>query len=194
MSRHTGIFSATAMFARYRETLKCHGKESEFVLFTRIGRGTKRFLVNNVHWGLLDSDSKFECGDIVYDQKGNQYFLVAKTNSMQGDKGEFYKTNCKIDITRVSQEYDEYDNPTSNANEEIYNELDCVYEDISAHMYLYDYGLLKTTTKRFILPSDTEVKLQDRIILNGQTLKVDDINTSDFAPFLYVQCSEDNRR
>lgn len=192
---HSGMFSSTGMFATYRETLYCKAKDHrEYVLFTRIGRGVKRFPVNNMAWGLLDSDSKLETGDICTRDSNNQtMFLVAKSNSKQGDKGEFYITNCKVKISHMVKQYDEYDNEIGNEEQVVYEDLDCVYEDISAHMYLYSYGLLATTTKRFILPPNTDVKLLDRITLNGHNVKVDNINVYDFAPFLYVQCSEDDR-
>lgn len=186
-------FSATAMFARYRTVCHCENKDDEFIMFTRIGRGTKRFLINNVLWGLMDTDSAFDVGDVITDDNGTMYFLVAKTNSMQGDKGEFYKTNCTIDIVDVKKNYNEYGEQLDNSEITRYKDYPVVYEDVSAHMHLFDYGLLPTTTRRFIVPSCTVVNVGDRIVLNGENSRVDSINKSDFQPFLYLQCSKDNR-
>lgn len=188
-------FSATAMFARYRGIYFCEGKEPHYILFTRIGRGTKRFLVNHVKWGLMDSYSDFDCGDIITNEdKTEKYFLVAKTNTMQGDKGEFYQTNCKVNIVRPQKEYDDAYNPIGEKEVIVHGDLDCVYEDVSAYMHVYDYGLLPETTRRFILPADTDIKVLDRIVLNGYRMQVNNINHSEFAPFLYVQCKDDNRK
>lgn len=191
--KHGARFSPTAMFYRYRTYVACDGKESEFILFTRIGRGTKRFLVGHVRWGLLDADSNLVPGDIVLDEQGNKYFLVAKADSMQGDKAEFYQTNCKATIVRPTKAYNDYDEPIGFNKEVLYEDYDCVYEDVSQFMHLYDYGLLPSTTRRFILPKDAKVKKLDRITVKGVHMQIDNINYSDFDPFLYVQCSNDER-
>lgn len=191
--KYTPKFDCTRMFASWRETVKCEGKKPEFVLFTRIGRGTKRFLVNNVRWGNLMSDSSLEAGDICERRNGDTLFLVAKTNSFNGDKGEFYTTNTIVNIYGIETTTDEYGNTSGTSTTLKVKDLKCVYEDVSAKMHLFDYGLLPTTTKRFILPMDTDVALLDRIEINGQFLQIDVINRFDFAPFLYVQCSPDER-
>lgn len=191
--KYTPKFDCTRMFASWREIITCIGKKPEYVLFTRIGRGTKRFLVNNVRWGSLMSDSSLESGDICQRSNGDTLFLVAKTNSFNGDKGEFYTTNTTVNLYKVSNQLDEYGNTAGTAIEKTAENIKCVYEDVSAKMHLFDYGLLPTTTKRFILPKDTKVALLDRIESNGQLLQIDVINKFDFAPFLYVQCSPDER-
>lgn len=191
--KYTPKFDCTRMFASWREIITCEDKKPEYVLFTRIGRGTKRFLVNNVRWGSLMSDSSLESGDICQRSNGDTLFLVAKTNSFNGDKGEFYTTNTTVNLYKVSNQLDEYGNTAGTAIEKTAENIKCVYEDVSAKMHLFDYGLLPTTTKRFILPKDTKVALLDRIESNGQLLQIDVINKFDFAPFLYVQCSPDER-
>lgn len=192
-NKYSPKFDATRMFAAWRETIECDGKKPEYVLFTRIGRGTKRFLVNNVRWGNLMSESSLECGDICTRTNGDTLFLVAKTDSHNGDKGEFYTTNTQVNIYEIANELDEYGNSSGTTSTLKSEDLKCVYEDVSAKMHMFDYGLLPTTTKRFILPKDTDVQLLDRIEINGQHLQVNSVNRFDFAPFLYVQCSPDER-
>lgn len=192
-NKYSPKFDATRMFAAWRETIECDGKKPEYVLFTRIGRGTKRFLVNNVRWGNLMSESSLECGDICIRSNGDTLFLVAKTDSHNGDKGEFYTTNTMVNIYEIANELDEYGNSSGTTSALKSEDLKCVYEDVSAKMHMFDYGLLPTTTKRFILPKDTDIQLLDRIEINGQHLQVDSVNRFDFAPFLYVQCSPDER-
>ena len=63
-SNFTIHFDATAMFNQFRTKCSVENKEDEFVLFTRIGRGTKRFTINNIFWGMLKYDSNFDVGDI----------------------------------------------------------------------------------------------------------------------------------
>lgn len=192
-NKYTPKFDATRMFAAWRETITCDGKKPEYVLFTRIGRGTKRFLVNNVRWGNLMSDSSLVAGDICERANGDTLFLVAKTDSHNGDKGEFYTTNTTVNIYSISNQLDEYGNTAGTTQDIKVKDLKCVYEDVSAKMHMFDYGLLPSTTKRFILPKDTDVALLDRIEINGQFLQVDSVNKFDFNPFLYVQCSPDER-
>lgn len=139
------------------------------------------------------SDSSLETGDICERRNGDTLFLVAKTNSFNGDKGEFYTTNTIVNIYGIETTTDEYGNTSGTSTTVKVKDLKCVYEDVSAKMHLFDYGLLPTTTKRFILPRDTNVALLDRIEINGQFLQIDVINKFDFAPFLYVQCSPDER-
>lgn len=185
-------WDATAMFNQFRVQCSVENKEDEFVVFTRVGRGTRQFTVNNVYWGMLKHDSAFVVGDIVDDHKGSLFFLVAKTDSYRADKAEFYKTNCNIKIVRLVDIYEE----TSVVGREekvISEETHGVYEQVSARMKLYDLGLLKSTVMRVLIPKDSPVKLLDRVYLNEDKYQVEDVNTSTFPGFYYLQLSVDNR-
>lgn len=186
-------FSATAMFARYRSVCSCKDKQDEFVVFTRIGRGTKRFLVNNVMWGLMDRDSEFTVGDVITTDKDDTYFLVGMTKSLQGNKGEFYKTNCQIDIYSPQKEYDEYGDEVGITQILKYESLQCVFEDVTSKLFLYEYGLNPSMQKRLIIPQDIDIKVGDSIVLNEERLRIESINKYDFAPFLYISCHDDER-
>lgn len=185
-------WDATAMFNQFRVRCSVENKEDEFVVFTRVGRGTKQFTVNNVFWGMLKHDSAFTVGDIIDDHRGNTFFLVAKSGSYRADKAEFYRTNCDIKIVRLVDEYEET-NVIGQIEETISESTQGVYEQVSARMKMYDLGLLKSTTMRVLIPKNTEVKLLDRIYLNGSTYQVDDVNISTFPQFYYLQLSVDNR-
>ena len=185
-------FDATAMFNQFRLKCSVKDKEDEFVLFTRIGRGTKRFTVNNVFWGLLKYDSAFDVGDIVTDPKGFNYFLVAKSNSYRADKAELYKSNCTVKIVRLKDVYEGYE-VVDQEEEMICEDTIGVYERVSARMKLFDLGLLKSTTMRVLVPKIEGVKLLDRLYINEKAYQIDDIDTASFPGFLYIQLSEDNR-
>jgi hypothetical protein len=188
----TANFDATAMFNQFRVQCSVANKEDEYVVFTRIGRGTKQFTVNNVFWGILKSDSAFTVGDVVDDHRGNILFLVAKSDSYRADKAEFYRTNCEIKIARLVDEY-EGTNVVGQTEEIISESTKGVYEQVSARMKLYDLGLLKSTTMRVLISKDVEVKLLDRIYLNNAVFQVDDVNISTFPEWYYLQLSIDNR-
>lgn len=185
-------FDATAMFNQFRIKCSVKDKEDEFVLFTRIGRGTKRFTVNNVFWGMLKYDSNFDVGDIVDDHKGNLYFLVAKVNSYRADKAELYKINCKIKIVRLEDQYEGND-IIGQAESVIADDSLAVYEEVSARMKMYDVGLLESTTVRVLVPKTVGVKVLDRLYLNGEAYLVNSANTSSFPGFYYLQLGDDTR-
>jgi hypothetical protein len=117
---------------------------------------------------------------------------VAKRDSDNVDRAEFYKSNCVVDVVTLAKHY-------TNATFDFYSEVAlhtdsyCVFEDISANMKMYDPGLLSTTTRKFLLPMYSNVGLLDRVKFNGENMQIDQINLSDFSGFLYVQCSPDKR-
>lgn len=185
-------FDVTAIYNRFRVKCSVENKEDEFIVFTRIGRGTKRFTVNNVFWGLMKYDSAFDIGDVVDDHKGNLYFLVAKVNSYNADKVELYKSNCNVKIVRLVDKYEDYEVVGQEENT-VADDVLSVYEHVSARMKMYDVGLLKTTAMRILIPITVKVKLLDRVYLNGAKYQVDDIDTASFPQFSYVQLSIDNR-
>lgn len=185
-------WDATAMFNQFRTKCSVKNKEDEYVLFTRIGRGTKRFTVNNTFWGLLKSGSAFSTGDVVIDPDKNTYFLVAKAESYRAEKAELYKTNCTVKITRLVDQYDGYE-VIGKEEEVVSEEALGVYEQVSANMKLYDLGLLKTTSMRVLMPMDVTIKLLDRLYLGADPYQVDDVNTSSFPSFYYLQLSVDTR-
>lgn len=188
-------FDATAMFTPFRTLCSCPGKDSEYVLFTRIGRGIKRFSVSNVYWGIMRAKSNFVIGDIVYDPDMQPYFLVAKVDSYRADKAEFYKPNCKVKLTRLQDKYEGYDK-VGNEEVVISDNVDGVYEDVSARMKMYDLGLYQSTVKTLLVPKSTDVKLLDRIYMDGysnECFKVDNVSLSSFPEFLFLQVSLDDR-
>ena len=191
-SNYTVHYDATAMFNQFRTKCSVENKEDEYVLFTRIGRGTKRFTVNNIFWGMLKYDSGFDVGDIIDDHKGNKYFLVAKVNSYRADKAELYKTNCTVKIVRLVDEYEGND-IVGQTEQVIADNQIATYEQVSARMKMYDLGLLKSTTVRVLIPKVADIKVLDRLILNGEKYQIDDVNKASFQNFYYLQLSVDNR-
>ena len=191
-SNFTIHFDATAMFNLFRTKCSVENKEDEFVLFTRIGRGTKRFTINNIFWGMLKYDSNFDVGDIVDDHKGNLYFLVAKVNSYRADKAELYKTNCKVKIVRLEDQYEGND-IIGQTESVIADNLLAVYEEVSARMKMYDVGLLESTTVRVLIPKTVDVKVLDRLYLNSEAYLVNNVNTSSFPGCYYLQLGADTR-
>lgn len=191
-SNYTVHYDATAMFNQFRTKCSVENKEDEYVLFTRIGRGTKRFTVNNIFWGMLKYDSGFDVGDIIDDHKGNKYFLVAKVNSYRADKAELYKTNCTVRIVRLVDEYEGND-IVGQTEQVITDNQIATYEQVSARMKMYDLGLLKSTTVRVLIPKVANIKVLDRLILNGEKYQIDDVNKASFPNFYYLQLSVDNR-
>ena len=185
-------FDATAIFNQFRTKCSVKGKDDEFVLFSRIGRGTKRFTVNNTFWGMLKYDSKFDVGDIVDDHRGNIYFLVAKVNSYRADKAELYKTNTKCKIVRLEDEY-EGNEIVGQQETVIADDVLGVYEEVSARMKMYDVGLLESTTVRILIPKDTGIQQMDRMYINGVKYQVNYIGTASFPNFNYVQLGADTR-
>lgn len=186
------MWDATAMFNQFRVKCSVAGKDDEYVLFTRIGRGTKRFTINNIFWGLLKSESKFDVGDLVKNSNNESFFLVAKSSSYRASKAELYKTNCFVNVVRLVDEYDGFE-IVGKTEEVIKDNCLSVFEQVSAAMKLYDVGLLKTTSMRVLIPKDIEIKLLDRLYLNEEKYQVDDVDISSFPEFYYLQLSVDAR-
>lgn len=184
-------YNPVNFFLGERKLCTCPGKEDQYVLFSRVGKSAKRFYISNVQYGNMAKDSTWIPGDMIFD--GNDHhFLVAKRDGYNVDRAEFYRQNCTVDITRPAKHF-------TGSNQDYYTEtlvqlgIYSVFEDINGNMRQYDIGLLQTTTRRFLLSGNIPLQNLDRIKFRGEMMQVDYINTSDFYPFLYVQCSPDKR-
>ena len=60
-------------------------------------------------------------------------------------------------------------------------------------MKMYDVGLLESTTVRVLIPKTADVKVLDRLYLDNEAYLVNNVNTSSFPGFYYLQLGADTR-
>lgn len=183
-------------FNRFKKPINIRGKASEKIVLTRVGKSnSSNFKSNFVYTGLLQNDSKLENGDIFECKlrgKVKNFIVVSVRIADASVQATVYECNGMAEIYRPQKIYDEYDNLTSESLVKI-DEIPTNHVTVNATMRLLNAGLLPSTTKEFRLPK-CDLKLMDRIVLDGENFCVDAIDTTKFAGMLSVQTSNDNRK
>jgi hypothetical protein len=162
------------------------GKQGEGIVFTRAGRSTTRFALNNVYKGLLQEDTQLVDGDIVNDGE-NKFFVVASRKSYRSNQAQLYKANCTVNIARLAKNYV---NGTlvGMTDTVVVNDVPALQETVTANMKVFDAGLLPNTVKKLLVPK-VAVQLQDTVKIGSESFQVEAINDTDYPGLLYLQCS-----
>lgn len=179
-------------FGDRKELCTVQGKSSEYLVFKRRGKTNGRNEDNFVFGVLLQDNSALANGDIVTSPDGIGYFCVSRRDGYMSSKAQLQKVNATVDIVRVTKHF------TGNVQDYLIEvplvaSVPAYYEDITGRMQQYDIGLKSTSTRRFMVPMLSQVKLLDRIKFNGEPMQIDGINTSTYQGLLWVQCSPDSR-
>lgn len=168
-------------------------KGTEQVSITRVSRSITVSSINNISNALLQDNSVIDNGD--YLEIGTEGYLVtAKRTSVINTVCQLHKVNCTVSIVRLKQEF--INNQATGKYIEIplYENIGASYVDVTANMKLFDSGLLSTSTRKFILPKLTGLKLLDRIKFGSDNCKIDDINYTNNENLLTIQTSPDIAR
>ena len=174
------------------EELLIEGKQSELALVLRKGKTLDPAVINSQKKILLFLDSNLRCGDIFTRGNGTKYFVVSRQQSDGAVDCQAMMVNSYIKIQRLEKLYEDYDFVGLKANT-ISENTPCYFKDVSASMRYYDAGLLKDTTKIILVKATVDIKELDRVILNGNSYQVDNIDTGKYLNMNYIQLSEDTR-
>lgn len=169
------------------------GKSNELLALTRRGRSQSASVMNNNKQALLQDDTKITTGDLVTNVKtGVQYLIQAKQSSTDANYAQLCKVNCTVDIQRLAKHY-------TNGNFDYYTvantmlDVPASYKEVTGKMQQFDLGLKSDTTIEFIMQI-TDVKLNDRIVFNGNNLIITVVNTSKYEGLYSIQCKPDDGR
>jgi len=168
------------------------GKREEYLNLSRFSKGTSRAALNNVFKALLQSDTLASDGDIFVIDSVSYFVTAMRTSSTGTIMCQLQKTNATIDIFRVSKHY-------TGSTQDYLTEVEVslavpsFFEDITGRMIQYDAGLLKESTRRFLMPLLSQVKLSDRIRFNSEAMQIIAMNTSSYPGLLQVQTMVDSR-
>lgn len=184
-----------SIFDMYRdraEEYSVPGKRNELLVTTRKGKGNTVSAINNDKSALMQDDTTYVNGDPCTNvNTGETYFIVAYQRSTESTRCQLRKTNATIDIVRITQHYtgtkNDYDYEAP-----LYTNITVFFEDITGKMQQYDASLLSKATKRFLVPK-LDIKLMDRIKINGINAQIEAINASSYPGLLSVQTSNDIR-
>ena len=184
-----------SMFNRFKKSVHIAGKHDEKVVLVRQGRSaTSNFKNNFVYTALLQENTQLVNGDLVemmhYDLP--TFFLVVSVRKTDNSvQATFYKCNGLAFIFRPKDVWDENDNIVGTE----FVRVACVHVNhmiINDYMRLLEPGVLPAVTKEFRMQK-CDVKLLDRIVIDGDKYVVDAIDNTKFDGLLAVQTSIDNR-
>jgi len=176
-------------FANQKRMVAIEGKGQEGMVFSRSGRSSSLFKMNNVYEALLDDNSQVTDGDIVTDGE-DKYFIVGIRQGFRAAQARLYKANATIDVIRIVKHFT---NGTHDGfAESLVVTLPAMQETVTANMKVYDAGLLPNTVKRIVIPI-CGVQLLDRIKIGSDKFQVDAIDDTTYSGLLSIQCSIDKR-
>lgn len=184
-----------SMFNRFQKTIWIKGKPDEKVVLARQSRTSGSNFKNNfVYTALLQEDTRLANGDLfemmLYDVP--TFFLVVSVRKTDDAiQATLYQCNGLALIYRPFEIHDAHDNLI----ETQWKRTACVHVNhmiINDFMRLLDPGVLPSVTKEFRMQK-CDVKLLDRIVLDGEKYVVDAIDNTKFDGLLAVQTSIDNR-
>ena len=186
-------------FNRFKQPITVVNKPDvqEKVVLTRTGKSaSSNFKSNFVYTCLLQEDTSLENGDVFIaktklSRELHKYLVVSVRRADESVQATVYQCNGVAEIYRPEEQYDEAGDLVGAALTLI-GTVDTNHVTVNANMRLLDAGLLPSTTKEFRTPK-CDIKLMDRIILDGQSYCVDAIDTTKFDGLLAVQTSNDNR-
>ncbi len=185
-----------AQFNRFKKPIVIRNKAPEKIVLTRVGKSnSSNFKSNFVYTALLQENTNLENGDIFECSlrgKSKNFIVVSVRNADASVQATVYECNGMAEIYRSQKVYDEYDNLKGEKLTKV-AEIPTNHVTVNSTMRLLNAGLLPSTTKEFRLPV-CDIKLMDRIILDGEKFCVDAIDTTKFAGMLSVQTSNDNRK
>ena len=184
-----------SMFNRFKKVVHIRGKPDEKVVVTRQGRSvTSNFKNNFVYTALLQENTRIENGDLLemtlFDKPA--FFLVVSVRKADASvQATFYLCNGLAFIYRPTEVYDENDNLTGHELRRVAS-VHVNHTIVNDYMRLLAPGVLPTTTKEFRMQK-CDVRLLDRIVVDGDKFVVDAIDNTKFDGLLAVQTSIDNR-
>lgn len=176
-------------------TVSITGKPDEQWSITRAGRGKTTVAINSQYQCLVPKSTKAVKGDIVTIDS-EKYFVTTLESSFVNTIIKLYKANAVIDIVRVTKHMIIVNNiSTNDYSYEVPVSLvvPTYFEDITGKMQQYDQGILATSTRRFLMPLNALVKLQDRVKFNNEVMQITAINTSKFPNLYEIQTTTDTR-
>lgn len=178
-------------FNMSKQPIKIQGKKGEYIVLTRQNNSSSsNFKFNYVFKGLLQEDSALENGDVFTDSHGVKHMVVACRRTLVCYQCTVYRQNADIMIQRLVKEY--AGNVVKGTRVVDIGKMPTLHTTINGTMRLLDSGLLPTTTKQFIVPK-CDIRLLDRILLDGVRYQVDMIDETKFAGVYAVQVSIDKR-
>lgn len=185
--------SIFAMFGDRASRVRVNGKREENAVIMRRGKTINPQVIQYERMCALQDDTVFESGDLM-ESDAERYYIVAKQVSQMGAvQAHLRVVNTEVEIVRLESVYDEMGNETGEREVMLFDAIPSVQYTVSAAMKLYDAGLLPETVKKYILP-EIDIRLQDRIKVDGNCYEVTGVNNDKYSNILEVQCRLDTRK
>jgi len=172
----------------------CKGKVSELIVPTRKGKTREFFAMNTEKSLMLKDDTLFVNGDLLVNTvDGSKGFLVGLQKSTAGAvQGQLKIVNATADIVKIIAKFNGSKN-IGNSEELLLSSLSVFVTDVSGTAKLYDAGLLDTTIKKVITVANTDIKLAQRIKIDGSNYQINNINTTKYPRLYELQVAVDTR-
>lgn len=166
------------------------------VSMKRSTRATRDPGVRDSFWeGITDAGSNLAGGEIMTVGTDNYLVQSANTDPASGELAFFaVKTNAELTPQRITASLDADNNiveawgwtPSGTI-------LEGFGQIVTGALRQSEVGLLETTKYIFYVPALTGLQKEDRIVLSGENLKVDDVDPLMLEGVVRIQAGTDNR-
>jgi hypothetical protein len=143
--------------------------------------------------GIIEESSALVSGDI-FSVDGTKYLVQSVFEDYSFGEYSFFavKTNAVITYKEKSSSVDS-DNNVTYSWSDVEEDQDVFMSIVTAQMKVYDTGLLEGTRYRCQIPKTVSVKLNERIVYNGDNYQVTSIDDSGLEGVDIVQLAADIR-
>lgn len=180
-------------YADRMEDIAFRGKTEKCLLLRR-GKSMSPKTIADGKVIVTENGTDIKSGELIErTATGERFLVIAKQHSADCVQMQGRRVNGSIDVIRLIDVYQNHKR-TGTAAQTIAAGVPTYFEEINAAMRQYDAGLLQTTVKKFLVQTDIDIQLLDRIVLNGRNYQVTNVDMAKYVNLLDVQVSEDNRK
>ena len=169
-------------------------KATEPIHLTRQGISNNDFAHTHKYKGLLITNTVLAEGDLVVSKDREKYLTTAmrRIMFMNTNQANLWRCDCECSIMRLQDKFI----GTNKVGSElvvIKENIPCVQKDTNGKMQFFDGGLLEGTIKLVYIQLIDNIKLTDRLVINGQSYQINSIDTS-VKNIMCIQLAEDKRK
>lgn len=175
------------------EEVTINNDKRDNVLVLRRGKSMSPITIADGRVFTAMPDTIINSGDLIERNNGERFFIIAKQSSKECVQMQGRRINAVVKLYELTDQYTNH--KKTGVIPVLFREnIPVYYSDVSANMKIYDAGLLPTTVKKIIIDIETNVKLFQRIELNGKNYQVNNIDTGKYVGLYELQVGEDTRQ
>lgn len=166
----------------------------EYVHYTRQGISNNDFAHTHKYKGLLEDNTIIKEGYLVIDNvNSDKYLVTAVRKTHFANQANMWRCDDTCSVYRLTNKY-VGTQITGKELKPIITDADCVQKDTNGKIKFFDASLLESTIKIVYFQQSAEVKVADRLVIDGKPYQVDSVDSASVKGIYALQLSEDKRK